>query len=192
ADDMSLRFLAFLSRRLRGYPVLILATVREEDVATAPLLSSVLEELRSEPGTTILCLGPLSREHVDALVGALTPSRASTDRARLAERLWTTSEGNPFVLVELVRVLREGAVSADASTLPLPERVQGAIAHRLGRLGERERHVVGAAAVIGREAAFPLLQHVAGLPERAVAEAVEQLVARGVLHVVGDPPAFGP
>src|SRR5262249_54822925 len=82
------------------------------------------------------------------------------------------------VLVELVRVLREGAVSADASSLPLPERVQGAIAHRLGRLGERERHVVGAAAVIRREAAVPLLRHVAGLAERDLAEARAALAAR--------------
>src|SRR5262249_44488139 len=43
ADEMSLRLLAFLSRRFRAHRVLSLATVREEDVATTPMLSSVLE-----------------------------------------------------------------------------------------------------------------------------------------------------
>src|SRR5262249_59160660 len=109
-----------------------------------------------------------------------------TDHARLIERLWMTSQGNPFVLVELVRVLRDGVVPDGGTALPLPERVREAIASRLGRLGERERHVLSAAAVIGREMEFRLLQRVGGLADHEATEAVEQLVARRVIHVVGD------
>ena len=186
ADEMSVRFLAFVSRRLRGHRVLLLATVRDEELPAAPVLQSALQEFQGEPRATIVRLGPLSREHVDGLVAALTPSRASPDRAHLVERLWTVSEGNPFVLVELVRVIGERVAPDDGRALPLPERVRDAIAHRLGRLGERERHVLSAAAVIGRDAGFRLIRDVAGLTEPEVAEAAEQLVARGVLHAVGD------
>src|SRR5262249_30367647 len=67
ADEMTLRLLAFLSRRLRSHRVLILATVREEDVATTPMLSSVLEELQRDSLSTAIRLAPLSRQQVDAL-----------------------------------------------------------------------------------------------------------------------------
>jgi DNA-binding SARP family transcriptional activator len=186
ADEMTLRFLGFLSRRLRRGRVLILATARREDVTAHPLLGAVLEELRHDAHTTLLPLGPLARRDAEALVDALMPSPGAADRPGLLDRLWGTSEGNPFVLVELIRAIREGAVAADAPTLPLPERVRSAIAHRLGRLGERERHVLAAAAVIGREFSFRLLERVAEVPEDALAECVEHLVARGILHAVGD------
>src|SRR5262249_18342220 len=186
ADEMTLRLFAFLSQRLRSHRVLLLTTVREEDVATTPMLSSVLEELQRDALTTMIRLDPLSRQHVDTLVAMLMSSGPMSDRARLVERLWSTSQGNPFVLVELVRVLRAGVDPSDGPTLPLPERVREAIASRLGQLGERERHVLSAAAVLGRAMEFPLLQRVAGLDEREATEAVEQLVARRVLHAVGD------
>jgi DNA-binding SARP family transcriptional activator len=186
ADEMSVRFLAFVSRRLRGHRVLILATVRDEELPVAPVLQSALQEFQGESRATVVRLGPLPREDVDGLVAALARSSVPSDRTRLVERLWRVSEGNPFVLVELVRVIGDLVAPDDGRALPLPERVRDAIAHRLGRLGERERHVLGAAAVIGRDAGFRLIRAVAGLTEPDVAEAAEQLVARGVLHAVGD------
>jgi hypothetical protein len=45
ADEMSLRFLAFLGRRLPAVPLLVLATVREEELADSALLRQTLDEL---------------------------------------------------------------------------------------------------------------------------------------------------
>src|SRR5262249_44379125 len=48
ADEMSLRLLAFLARRVRAHPVLVLGTVREEELAGVPALAQCVEELARE------------------------------------------------------------------------------------------------------------------------------------------------
>src|SRR5262249_28591958 len=44
ADEMSLRLLAYLARRAAGWPVLLVATAREEEIADTPMLRRTLEE----------------------------------------------------------------------------------------------------------------------------------------------------
>ena len=48
ADEMSVRLLSFLGRRLDSWPVLIVGTAREEEMADAAPLRRTLEELRRE------------------------------------------------------------------------------------------------------------------------------------------------
>jgi len=49
ADDMSVRLLAFLGRRLHQLPLLLVVTIRDEELADVDLLRQSLEEL-DEPG----------------------------------------------------------------------------------------------------------------------------------------------
>jgi DNA-binding SARP family transcriptional activator len=187
ADDLSVRFLGFLARRIREWPLFIVGTVRHEDLAGARLLQQVLDDLETERHIVPLAIGPLSRPDAETLVRTLTP--VGTDAAVLAQiidRIWVVSEGNPLVIVETMRGLRDDAGSSAAPWLSVPDRVRRTIAQRLGRLTERERHVAAVAAVIGREVDFALLQRAADVPAGPCAEAVEGLVARRVLHVVGE------
>src|SRR5262245_41310971 len=128
ADEMSLRLFAFLARRTKTVPVLIAATAREEELASAPALQRVFDEVAAEPHFVRMPLPSLSRSDTTALVRSL--ARRGSDEAlvaRLSERLWATSEGNPFVIVETMRALDEGAVTETAPSLPLPERVRQVI-----------------------------------------------------------------
>src|SRR5262249_19556689 len=70
--------------------------------------------------------------------------------------------------------------------LPLPARVQTLVRRRLERLSERGRHLVAAAAVIGRRFDFTLLQRAADLSERDATEGVDELVRHGMLRSTGD------
>src|SRR5262249_59939938 len=111
---------AFIARRARRAPALIVATAREEELASAPVLQRVLSEVATEPHFVRMPLSPLSRSDTAALVRSL--ARRGSDEtlvARLSERLWATSEGNPFVIVETMRALDEGAVTETAPSLPL-------------------------------------------------------------------------
>ena len=121
ADEMSLRLFAFVARRTRTAPVLIAATAREEELASAPVLQRVLDEVATEPHFVRMSLSPLSRGDTAALVRSL--ARRGSDEAlvaRLSERLWAASEGNPFIIVETMRAFDEGAVTETAASLPLP------------------------------------------------------------------------
>jgi DNA-binding SARP family transcriptional activator/KaiC/GvpD/RAD55 family RecA-like ATPase len=187
ADEMSVRLLAFVGRRLRRWPVLLLATAREEELADASLLRHTLEDLGGEADLTAVTLGPLSRANTLALVGTLVRvGSADEATARLGEQVWTSSNGNPFVAVETIRAHAQGAAPVQGRGLALPQRVREIVSRRLERLSGRSRSLVAAAAAIGREFDFALLQQAAGLGEVEAAEGVEELVRRRILHGVGD------
>jgi DNA-binding SARP family transcriptional activator len=186
ADEMSLRLFAFVARRMRTVPALIVATAREEELPSFPFLR-VLDEVVTEPHVVRMSLSPLSRGETAALVRSL--ARRGSDEAlvaRLSERLWAASAGNPFIIVETMRALDEGAATETAPSLLLPERVRQVIAGRLERLSQRGQQLAAVAAVIGREFEFPVLQRAAGLGVRDAAEGVEELVRRRVLHGIGE------
>ena len=184
ADEMSLRLLAFLSRRVMDWPVLLLVTAREEDVAVVPVLRTALSELDRDRHL-VLTLPALSKAETLALVQALATAGGQGAATRLGDRIWSASEGNPFVVVETMRALHEGGPVA-ASQLTLPQRARDTISGRLDRLGDRARELAAVASVIGSEFDFTLLQHAAGLGPHETAEGVEELVARRILHVVGE------
>src|SRR5262249_56111721 len=67
ADEMSVRLLAFLGRRLNNAPLVVVATIREEDLADLALLRQSLDELDEHGELMRLSVPPLSRSDTAAL-----------------------------------------------------------------------------------------------------------------------------
>src|SRR5262249_54149185 len=188
ADEMSVRLLAFLGRRLNNAPLVVVATIREEDLADLALLRQSLDELED---LVRLSVPPLSRSDTAALVRALAPSELPKQLvAHLAQDAWRISDGNAFVVVEVMHALRAGQTVSLAQQLTLPARVRKLVQQRLARLSDRGRRLVAVAAVIGRQFDFALVQRAADMSEREAAEGVEELVRHGVLRGAGDGLAF--
>ena len=183
ADELTLRLLAFLARRAPSERALLLVTAREEELPDASMLRHTLEDLGRAGLLTSLGLGPLSRRDTVALVGRLSPPGAAARAERLGERVWTISEGNPLVVVEMMREIQE---RAPAEGLVLPRRAREVIGRRLERLADRTRALLTVAAVIGREFDFELLRHACELDDETAAQGVEELVRRRVLTGVGE------
>jgi DNA-binding SARP family transcriptional activator len=185
ADEMSLRLLSFVARRLGARPAAVVVTVRDEELVDVPVLRQILAELGNEAHVTHLRLGPLSADATTVLVRALARGGSSSARvARLVRRVLAVSEGNPFVVVETMRAL-SGAPSGD-STVELPPRVRDMITTRLERLTAPSRQLAEVASVIEREFSFALLQQAARFTRGQAAEGVEELVRRRLLDAVGE------
>ena len=191
ADEMSLRLLAFVSRRIPAWPALLITTAREEELAEASPARRTLEELSRAPQAMLVGLSPLSRPDTALLVRALI--RVGSDAptvAQVEERIWAMSEGNPFVAVEAMRALDETsggtALTRSSARPPCPASVRDLVARRLDRLSARTQQVAAVAAVIGRRFDFTLLQSASGVDERDAAEAVEEMVRHHVLQAVGN------
>jgi tetratricopeptide (TPR) repeat protein len=183
ADEMSLRLAAFMARQIRARPVLMVVTAREEELPGPPVLSGLLEELARDDRAAQLTVGSLSRAETATLVRAL--GRACGDESALeslAEQLWTASKGNPFLVVETMRVVGDQPTPA----VPLPERVRDVITARLARLSEGGQHLAAVASVIGREFDFAVLARAASLDEVRAAEGLEELARRRVLTGTGE------
>ena len=191
ADEMSLRLLAFVSRRIPAWRALLVTTARDEELADSSNARRTLEALMRGPQATPITLSPLSRADTVLLVRAL--SHVGTDAGsmgRVEKHIWAMSEGNPFVAVEAMRALDQKTLWEDAhgaSGAPtLPASVRDLVAQRLDRLSGRSHELAAAAAVIGRRFDFTLLVSAGGGDERDAAAAVEEMVRRHVLQAVGN------
>jgi predicted ATPase len=131
ADDISVRLLAFLVRRLATSRVLFIATLRNEEVEQCSLLQRTLDELTITTAASTLELGALRQADALALVQSLAVADGrGAVTASLASKICATSQGNPFLVVETVRSLREGTTFPVAD-LPLSKRVEHLVHSRV-------------------------------------------------------------
>ncbi len=130
-----------------------------------------------------IALAPLSAQAADELLDDLLGSDPST-RA-LAARIQQRTGGNPFFTEEVVQSLVESEqlvgtrgryrLAAQVEMLDVPATVQAVLAARIDRLPEREKQVLQAASVIGREFSLPVLAQLVPFSSGELAAALAQL-----------------
>ncbi len=139
---------------------------------------------------TQLRIDPLPPGSADALLESLLGTDAGL--GPLKQLLIGRTQGNPFFLEESVRTLIETQVLAGergayrlAKALPtiqVPATVQAVLAARIDRLPAEEKHLLQAAAVIGEDVPFALLQAIAEAPEEALRQGLTHLQAAEFLY----------
>jgi class 3 adenylate cyclase len=132
-----------------------------------------------------LPLAPLGPDAIQELLSDLLGSDHST--AGLAKTIHARTGGNPFFTEEVVQTLIESGhlegergayrLTTPIERLEIPDTVQSILAARIDRLGEREKQVLQAAAVIGKEFPEKILAQVAELPEPELRGALSALMA---------------
>jgi hypothetical protein len=179
-DPSSENFLEHWVEAIAGSCFLLLVTFRPEYRADW-MQKSYYRQLR---------LAPLPPEAIRELLADLLGDDPST--GALADAIHERTAGNPFYAEELVQMLIESAhltgsrgsyrLLTPIERLEVPASVQAVLAARIDRLPEREKHVLQAAAVIGREFAEPLLLAAAGIPAVELREALAALETGEFVH----------
>ena len=146
ADASTCDLVSFLARAIRADPVLLVVTVRAEELDPTRPVSVLIGELMRLPHAERLILTPLDHAEVAVLVEAISGVAPS---ARLTTRLMQRAAGNPFFTEELL--------AAGPDALTLPPSVTDVLAARVARLPAPGQRVLGAAAVLGREMSHQLL-----------------------------------
>jgi DNA-binding CsgD family transcriptional regulator len=179
-DPPSLRWLAYLQRRLEGLPVALVVGLRPaEPEAAEPLVSAVV----GDPERMLLRPRPLSAEATARYVAA-TMEREPEHAFALACR--RASDGNPLLLRELVIALRADGVEPVAEQVGAVEAVgsqalAGRVRLRLAGLGAHAAGAAAAVAVLGDGTESRIALTLAGLDGEAAGEAVDKLVRADVL-----------
>src|SRR5207253_621963 len=137
-----------------------------------------------------LPLAPLAAEAIRKLLEDLLGSDPST--RGLAAAIHARTGGNPFFTEEVVQTLIESGqlegtrgsyrLLAPIERLAVPASVQAVLAARIDRLPEREKQVLQAAAVIGKEFAEPILLAAAELPDGELRAALATLKAHEFVY----------
>lgn len=190
ADEMSLRFLCYLTRRQQGpHGCMIVATARSELSDAARFLPVALAELEREGRLQRVPLEPFDYASTCRLA-ALWTAQLSLELPGPAwlQRVWRLSEGNALVVVESVRALAQHTDAADLERLSVPERVRALIRRRLGALSPHAREVAALAAVYGRELEPALLASLMGQAEWLLA--LEELATAQLLRVQAERISF--
>jgi predicted ATPase/class 3 adenylate cyclase len=177
ADPSSLELLDRLILRLASLPVLVVISFRPE--FQAPWVG--------QAGVTLMALSRLSPRQAAALASQVVVGQALP--AGMLERIVAQTDGVPLFIEELTKAVLEGASppAGAVAALPIPSTLQASLTARLDRL-PIAKQVAQIGAMIGREFSHKLLAAVAGLPEAALTQGLDELVNAGLAFRRGTPP----
>jgi DNA-binding SARP family transcriptional activator len=221
SDPATGGFLRYFARRLRSSRVLLVGSYRTGEVVEGSWLAAWLREEGmatggAEPGarrhsdapssTRRLALSRLDAAEVVQLLVHLAEGGASEALlGPLGARLYAETEGNPFFLLEQVRVLfeegwleltdeRRWRVASErlaelglakgplTSQLPLSPTVRGAVQQRVALLQEQDQQLLACAAIIGRHFTFETLRLAIGWEMDAALGSVERLLGASFIR----------
>ncbi len=181
ADEATLHLLDHLARHLAAAPVLMVGTYRDVELDIRPALARTLDGLVRQRLVRSLRLVRLPEPALAEMLGALAGHKPPE---AIVDLLFRETEGNPFFVEEVFRHLAEegrllddaGRFRSDVATdqLDVPENVRLVVGHRLDRLAEDTRRVLGTAAVIGRSFTYELLEAASDLGDDAVLDAIDE------------------
>jgi DNA-binding CsgD family transcriptional regulator/tetratricopeptide (TPR) repeat protein len=180
-DRPSLRFLAYLVRRLEGVPIVVGATLRSTEPGTD---AGLLAEIAQDHATIHVRPGPLGA----ATVAHLVEERLGTTAApEFGLACFEATGGNPLLLEQLLTALATEGVEPAARNAALvrdigPRAVSRSVLLRMRRLTPEAIAVAQAVAVLGDGADIRSIAGLAGLEPGAAGEATGALARAEILR----------
>ena len=187
ADSATWDTLEHLIPQLEGDRVLICLTIRAED--KSPDIMDRRRRLSRDERFGELSLQRLTREELEQWLAAA--SHGQELGRELLPALYRHTEGNPFLVVQVLRaLLEEGEIRYEGdrwmwratSELRLPVAVSDLMARRLDRLSDKTRSILTTAAVIGRVFDIDLAIDAGAGSEDELLDAIDEAVSAAVLE----------
>jgi len=183
ADTVTLDWLAYLGQRIVNSRLMVIGAYRSDEADDVAMLH---QSLGRQGILTEIELAGLDADAVREIVRQQTSTRPELRSSQgLVARLQALTGGNPFFLLETVRVLIESGRTApevsERKGLPLPDTVRATVRARLERLSPVARQVLEAGSVLGPRFDFDVVRVTAGRRELETMDALDELVARQLL-----------
>ncbi|WP_176738469.1 AfsR/SARP family transcriptional regulator [Micromonospora pallida] len=174
ADPSSLRLLAHLAESVPASRLLLAVSYRSGE---AEALAETLAAL-ARSGVTRIDLEGLDTQDTQTLASALLHQEVSE---RTAEGLWARTEGNPFFLRELIKVLSGEQRLDQPRTAPVPVPVREVVLRHVARLPQTAAEVLAVAAIAGRHFDITVVAEAAAIEIEAALEVLDIAVAAGLV-----------
>ena len=183
ADKPSLLLLQFLAKELRGCCLLVLGTYRDVELRRQHPLAQTLGDLNRENLSQRVLLRGLTENDVRRFV-EVTAGTSPPDA--LVKAVYRETEGNPFFVNEIVRLLvadgrLEQAETVREWSVTIPQSVREVVGRRLDHLSEECNRVLTIGSVIGREFGLKLLEKVSEVKGDRLLEALEEAMGARVI-----------
>ena len=178
-DSASLRYLAYLVKRLEGLPVLVVLARRLGEQHPDDTL---LAEIALDPTVTVLRPAPLTAE----AAGTLVRERLGEGAESFVSACHRMTSGNPLLLRQLLRALEDEGIPPDVAHVDTvravgSRAVTALVTLRLRRMPAAVTAAARAVAVLGEAAGLTTVAALAQLPEEVVAAALDTLSRSEIL-----------
>jgi predicted ATPase len=199
ADPSTMALLHYIARKTRNCNLLILGTYRPEDVTATKdgkvhFLIESLQLMSREGLYKKIELGRLEETYIDEMLNSVLGKADFSDDFK--NHLYKETEGNPFFIVELIRMMVEEeaierkddvwTLAKDLKEANIPTKVNDVIVRRLNRLQEGERKILDYASVIGEEFTSTVLADAMGVSRVELLEQLRTLEKKHTLiHSLG-------
>jgi len=170
--------------------LLLVATLRDEEISDTPALQSWNEDLQRQGLLTNILLGPLNQADTLLLGSDVSVSSLSNEDGT---KLFEQTEGHPLYIVESVRSgMNFGAAVVEKRPNSLPRKAEAAVAEsatiqsiiktRIRLLSESTQALLNLASVIGREFNYQLLVDASDIAERDLINGLDEAIERGIIR----------
>ena len=185
-DHESLEWLHYLLRFDASSHVLVIGTMRPEEVESSHPLESLLKTLRNGEQVAEILLGPLSTVETATLAEHIAGQ--DLDQQEAAD-FYRETEGNPLFIVETLRMTggKFKAIERRSRRDPgaVASRIEAVIAARLELLSSLGHELANQAAVIGRAFTFQVLAQASRLDEDSLVQGLDELWQRRIIREQG-------
>jgi class 3 adenylate cyclase/DNA polymerase III delta prime subunit len=190
ADKPSLLLMQFLARELAGTRILVIGTYRDVELGRRHPLAETLADLAHLQLSSRVLLRGLEQADVSRFI-ELSAGKSAGES--LVSAVYRETEGNPFFVNEVVRLLASEGRLDDPKTsgtwsVEIPQGIREAVGRRLNQLSEECNDVLSVASVIGREFDVSLLEPVAGLDGDRLGEVLDEALGARVIQEMTDSP----
>ncbi|PDV99055.1 ATP-binding protein [Candidatus Chloroploca asiatica] len=189
-DNDTLDWLQFLLTAPRdhagGSKLVVVATMRSEDHAFEPRLSTWQARLTRQGVVSSIDLEPLSQEETVALASYVAGAPLEVEAGTW---MYQQSEGYPLFIVELVRAgllpqlsTAQQTVTEAVAATALPPQLRQIVEARLAQLAPTTREVIELAAVIGRSFTYRVLAQASTHDEATLVACLDEAWQRRIIR----------
>jgi eukaryotic-like serine/threonine-protein kinase len=200
AEETGLNFLMYLIGAAPRARIMLLFSARAQEIARpGSLVAHWLDRMANQRQLQRLPLGPLSTADLRLLVEKIFDPVAISEE--VISRLWQATEGNPFHLVSVLRLMVEQRqITWDEqqwqfSTLAeikIPDSVARLIEARFSFLSPESRKMLESAAILGETFSFEALKRFTGMEEDELLRIIDDGLRYALLREVRAPEGGSP
>ncbi|MDM8530352.1 protein kinase [Anaerolineales bacterium HSG25] len=193
ADPTTLELIGYLVRQVHQIPFNLILSYRQEELEKGTPLAKLLHELKRNKAIHHLNVALLNRDQVATFLKAALSQTKVPDW--LVDSFHLATDGNPLFIEETLKALAaEGkvnewthevgsqSVSMPSMTLQLPQNVLALAERRLQLLSDEDRTTLTAAAVLGPEFTFGLLEGITRMDEDDLLDTIDRLLAARLIE----------
>ena len=186
-DPDSLEWLHYLFRVAPAACMMVVATLRSDEIEADHPLAAVLSGLRRNRQLVEIAIGPLDESHTIDLARHVCGIDLNHSQQQM---IYTETEGNPLFIVELARAgffssPNQLGAATNQTAFTLPPAIHSLISERLAKLSLPARQIADLASAIGRQFEIQILREISDMDEQHLVNGLDELWLRQIIRELG-------